>query len=68
MSDVDAREPGPTIIGLVAAKWRMTEGQVYTVVLAALAVVLLTLTGLPNAHKTDRSAPVVTETTVDGQP
>ena len=38
----------------MARKARMTEGQLYTVVVVALAVLLLTLTGLPNAHRRDQ--------------
>jgi hypothetical protein len=54
----------PTIVGLLSRKARMTEGQLYTVVLVALAVLLLTLTGLPNAHRRDRTdTPAVTAPT-----
>jgi hypothetical protein len=42
---------GPTILGLVSERMRMTEGQLYTVAISALVVLLLTLTGLPSAHK-----------------
>lgn len=51
MNAPDRTPLSPTIVGLLAERLRMTEGQLYTVVLAALAVLLMTLTGLPNAHQ-----------------
>jgi hypothetical protein len=42
-----------TVTGAIAHRLRMTEGQLYTVVLAFLFVALLLLTGLPNAYRTD---------------
>lgn len=40
----------PTIMGLLAERVRMTEGQLYTVVIALVVALLLTVTGLPTAH------------------
>lgn len=52
----------PTVMGLIAKRVRMTEGQLYTIVILAALVLLLTLTGLPNAHEptTSRTAPAPT--------
>ncbi|HEY2811959.1 MAG TPA: hypothetical protein VGJ03_00705 [Acidimicrobiales bacterium] len=49
-------------MGLIAKRVRMTEGQLYTIVILAALVLLLTLTGLPNAHEptTSRTAPAPT--------
>lgn len=41
----------PTLVGLMAQRVRMTEGQLYTLIIAAALVILLTLTGLPGAHR-----------------
>lgn len=51
-----------TRIGRVAARVRLTEGQLYTVVLSFLAVALLLLTALPGAG--ERLSPSGTPTTV----
>lgn len=42
-----------TVPGAIANRLRMTEGQLYTAVLALLFVAALLLTGLPGAHKLD---------------
>jgi hypothetical protein len=47
-----------TVAGLIASRVRMTEGQLYTAVLAIIAAVLLTITGLPNAHRNASPAQV----------
>ena len=58
------RDSDITVAGLIATRVHMTEGQLYTAILAIVAAVLLTLTGLPNAHRTTGSstppAPAVT--------
>lgn len=52
MSDTDTTvEEDPTIMGLIAGRLRMTEGQLYTAVIAVAIALLLTLTGLPTAHE-----------------
>ena len=38
-------------MGVVARHLGMSEGQLYTTILAAMLVALLSLTGLPNAHQ-----------------
>ena len=38
------------IMAVLARRVGMTEGQLYTTVIAALVVAALTLTGLPGAH------------------
>lgn len=48
---VQAAEEPPTLMGILAERVRMTEGQLYTAVLAVLLVVWLTLAGVPHAHK-----------------
>ncbi|MDQ2648397.1 MAG: hypothetical protein M3Z03_02450 [Actinomycetota bacterium] len=48
-----------TVLGAVANRVRMTEGQLYTVVLALLFVAALLLTGLPGAHKTESNDGIV---------
>jgi hypothetical protein len=47
MSKSDSRDPlaGVSIMGLLASRMRMTEGQLYTAVLALLLALVLTLTG-----------------------
>jgi hypothetical protein len=39
------------MMGRAAARVRMTEGQLYTAVLAVLVALLLSLTGLPTAER-----------------
>jgi hypothetical protein len=46
-----------TVMGLLAKRVRMTEGQLYTAVLAVAIALLLTLTGLPNARHTTVGLP-----------
>jgi hypothetical protein len=46
-----AEDDRPTIGGLLADRWGMTEGQLYTAVLALAVALLLTVTGLPTAHQ-----------------
>lgn len=48
-------EADATVAGLIAARVHMTEGQLYTAVLAVIVAVLLTLTGLPTAHEAARN-------------
>lgn len=48
--DVEHRE-APTVMGLLAERARMTEGQLYTAVIALAVALLLTVTGLPTAHQ-----------------
>lgn len=38
------------LMAALATRLRMTEGQVYTAIVGALVVLLLTVTGLPRAH------------------
>lgn len=40
-----------TRVNRFAARVRMTEGQLYTAALAVIVALLLTFTGLPNAHR-----------------
>ena len=47
-----------SLVGLLAARLRLTEGQFYTVVIAIILSLLLTMTGLPGAHKTSDSGVV----------
>jgi hypothetical protein len=47
MSDI-GDEPA-TVMGLLAGRVGMTEGQLYTVLLVALGVLLLSVLGLPGA-------------------
>lgn len=47
-----------TVMGPLASRARMTEGQLYTTVIAVLAVLLLTLTGLPGSGREATPAPV----------
>jgi hypothetical protein len=42
---------GEPRLAALSRRLHMTEGQLYTTVLAALLVALLSLTGLPNAHQ-----------------
>lgn len=52
MSDQPEPTPDqPALMGLLAERLRMTEGQLYTAVLGIALVVLLSLTGLPHAHQ-----------------
>jgi hypothetical protein len=44
-----------TVLGALARRLRMTEGQLYTVVIALLFAATLLLTGLPGAHRVDAS-------------
>lgn len=44
---------GRIVMAAIARRAAMTEGQLYTAVIAVLAVLLLTLTGLPNAASRD---------------
>jgi hypothetical protein len=39
------------LMAILARRARMTEGQLYTAVLVVVLVALLSLTGLPNAHR-----------------
>ncbi|HEY1831642.1 MAG TPA: hypothetical protein VGG38_15515 [Acidimicrobiales bacterium] len=67
MGKSDPQDPlaGVSLMGVLAARIRMTEGQLYTVLIALLLALLLTLTGLPNAHKSSGTplAPSFTPTT-----
>lgn len=48
----EATEPErPTVMGLLADRWGMTEGQLYTSIIALVVALLLTVTGLPTAHQ-----------------
>ena len=49
-AETDDGEP-PTVMGMLAARVRMTEGQLYTAILAVLLTFALMITGLPHAHK-----------------
>jgi hypothetical protein len=40
-----------TVMGLLAKRFRMTEGQLYTAIITVAVAALLTFTGLPNAHR-----------------
>lgn len=44
-----------SLVGIFAARLRMSEGQFYTAVIAVILSLLLTMTGLPGAHKTSGS-------------
>jgi hypothetical protein len=65
------KDDAPTVMGLLAERSRMSEGQLYTIVVGAIVVLLLSVTGLPNAHRSDAgttptlapAAPVATTTT-----
>lgn len=52
MSDEIDISQESTIMGRIARRLRMTEGQLYSAVLIVLVVTLLTLTGLPTAERT----------------
>ncbi|HEY9556565.1 MAG TPA: hypothetical protein VIR58_07515 [Acidimicrobiales bacterium] len=43
--------PTPTIMELLSERVGMTEGQLYTAVIAIAVAVLLTVTGVPNARQ-----------------
>lgn len=47
----DAAAIRPTVMGLLAERCGMTEGQLYTAVIALAVALLLTVTGLPAAHQ-----------------
>lgn len=58
-------EPGgPTVMGLLAGRAGMTEGQLYSAVIAVVVAILLTVTGVPTAHQRPEqdglSGPLVT--------
>lgn len=55
----------PPIMGVLADRLRMTEGQLYTAILALLVAATLTLTGLPSAHRPDPTSPATPTTTVE---
>ena len=40
-----------TLMGSLARRVRMTEGQLYTAIIAVAFALLLSLTGLPGAHQ-----------------
>jgi hypothetical protein len=48
------------VMAMLARRAGMTEGQLYTAVIAVLVVVVLTLTGLPAAHDLADPTGVVT--------
>ena len=48
-----------TVSGALANRLKMTEGQLYTVVIALLFVAALLLTGLPGAHRLDDNGGIV---------
>jgi hypothetical protein len=53
------REDEITVMGRIAKRLRMTEGQLYTAVLLVLSALLLSLTGLPTAERTPSTDPGV---------
>ena len=57
MPELDTEPPAGdvTVMGVLAARMRMTEGQLYTALIAVIMAVLLALTGLPNAHQRTHS-------------
>ena len=55
-------------MGAVARRLGMTEGQLYTTILAALLLALLSLTGLPNAHQRSGDDGLSGTSPVLGQP
>jgi hypothetical protein len=64
MNRPDTNDAQPTIMALIGQRLRLTEGQLYTLIVCALIVVLLSLTGLPTAHKRQGGGllPVPTQT------
>jgi hypothetical protein len=65
---VSEAEGDITVAALLAARVHMTEGRLYTAVLAVVAAVLLTITGLPNAHRTTMKPTQAPPTVIPGQP
>ena len=51
MSSDVSQDDRPPLMAQLAGRVRMTEGQLYTAVLGVVVVVLLSLTGLPQAHQ-----------------
>ncbi|HLT15551.1 MAG TPA: hypothetical protein VK007_02520 [Acidimicrobiales bacterium] len=62
------------VMAVLARRLGMTEGQLYTTVIAALVVAVLTLTGLPGAHDLEDPTgapappPAPTTTAAEGAP
>ncbi|HEX3705757.1 MAG TPA: hypothetical protein VHV76_03925 [Mycobacteriales bacterium] len=51
-SDPDGTQgAGPSVVAIIAERIRMTEGQLYTAVIALAVALLLALTTIPSAHK-----------------
>lgn len=61
----DGASDAPNVMASIARRAAMTEGQLYTAVIAVLATLLLTLTGLPNAA--ERAAPPPPVTAPNGE-
>jgi hypothetical protein len=57
----------PTVMGLLARRVDMTEGQLYTTIIVVLAVALLTLTGMPGAGRADDATPFPSGTASSGE-
>jgi hypothetical protein len=56
------------VMARIAARLRMTEGQLYTAVLAAVVVILLSLTGLPNARQRSNADGLSGPTVIEAPP